>query len=378
MPAHTPPAPDHAARQRTLRRRLRAPGKAGKVDALLVTDPIDIRYLTGFVGEDSWLLVPIRGGSPIVLSDARFEEQIAREAPGLKMSIRDQPMADELADVLKRRKSITTLGVQPAHMTLATRKSLVKKLGASRVKPVADGLLKQRAVKDAAEIDAIRRAVRLTEQAMQATLQWLAPGKSEREVAAYLEHRMRDLGADGRSFATIAAVDANGSLPHYIPADKKLGKRSSLLIDWGAKWGGYCGDLTRVVHLAKPGRTMGDVYDLVLRAQEAAIAAIRPGVKCTEVDAVARDIIDDAGHAEHFGHGLGHGLGLEVHEQPVLSKRAGKKDVLEPGHVVTVEPGVYLPGVGGVRIEDDVLVTDDGHEVLSRLPKSRDWAMLGG
>ncbi len=205
----------------------------------------------------------------------------------------------------------------------------------------------------------------------------LEAGQTESAVAGLLEYRMRERGADGAAFHTIAAADANAALPHAIPGSTKLKKTGFVLIDWGAKLDGYCADMTRVVALRKFSRKMADVYDAVLEAQEAAIEAISPGVLLRDVDKVARDLLKARGYGKEFGHGLGHGLGLNVHEDPRLSPLAPEKGRLEVGHVVTVEPGVYLPGVGGVRIEDDVAVTEGGHEVLTTLPKQRSDAELG-
>ena len=203
----------------------------------------------------------------------------------------------------------------------------------------------------------------------------LKPGQHEAELAAFLEYRVRALGADGVSFPTIVAADANAALPHAIPGRRKLKAGSSVLIDWGARFGGYCSDMTRVVALGKMKPKVREIYQIVLDAQLAAIDAIKPGVRQVDVDRVARDVIDQAGYGEQFGHGLGHGLGLDIHEAPRLSPLAGD-GVLQPGHVVTVEPGIYLPGQGGVRIEDDVLVTERGHRVLTDLPKTLESAII--
>jgi Xaa-Pro aminopeptidase len=239
---------------------------------------------------------------------------------------------------------------------------------------VDDGLLDQRAVKQPMEISAIRQALKIQRQAFRRTLDQLRPGQTENQVAAFLEYQMRLLGADGASFPTIAAADANAALPHAIPGPRKLRRGGILLIDWGARFRGYCGDLTRVVALGKMPPKLREVYKVVLDAQLAAIDAVGPGKRLKDIDAVARCMIEKAGYGEYFGHGLGHGIGLDIHEQPVLSRRA--KGELRPGHVVTVEPGIYLPGVGGVRIEDDVLVTARGRQVLSDLPKSLESAII--
>ncbi len=354
-----------SSRLSTLRRRF----TQWHVDALLVTNPKDIRYLTGFVGDDSWLLVPHRA-SPIILSDARFEEQIQREAPGVQAVMRKKGLADALADLKPDR-----FAMQSAYLTLAQHKALVKKFSPRKVKPVNDGLIDQRAVKTSSEVKCIEQALSIQQEAFRGTLKFLRPGRSEVEIAAHLEYQMRLLGADGPSFNTIIAADANASLPHAIPGPRKLARGGFVLIDWGARFRGYCGDMTRVVAMGKFPAKISEIYKVCLDAQLAGIAAIRPGARLKEVDKAARDVIVRAGYGEQFGHGLGHGLGLDIHEQPVLSFRM-KKGELQPGQVVTVEPGIYLPGVGGVRIEDDVLVTASGKRVLSDLPKSLESAII--
>lgn len=364
-----PPALRH--RVSALQRRLRR----AEVDALLVTNPRDTRYLTGFVGDDSWTLVPARGTSVAILSDFRFEEQIQREAPHVRAVMRKKTLGEELKKLVDRR-GIERLGVQAEHMTLAQRKALAKRIGARRIAELDDGLLKQRAVKDQREIKAIQHALRIQERTFVEMLNIgvLEPGTPEEHIAAFIEYHMRIHGAEGVSFPTIVAADANASLPHAIPGRKKLKAGSTVLIDWGARAGGYCSDLTRVVALGRMKPKIREIYRIVLDAQLAAIDAIAPGVSMKAVDKVARDHIAAHGYGDRFGHSLGHGLGMDVHELPTLSPRS--EGELEPGQVVTVEPGIYLPGVGGVRIEDDVLVTERGARVLSRLPKSLKEAII--
>lgn len=367
-----PAAPPHlASRVDALRQRL----PHGKTDALLVTNDRDIRYLTGFVGHDSYAVVPLKKKAKqvYILSDFRFDEQIQREAPHAVRVIRSKGMAEELAKLSKQSK-LRTLAVQPGHVTLATRKRLAKEVGKKHLVEVEDGLLRQRAVKGVEEVAAIRKALGIQQQAFRETLAFMKPGQTEAEVAAYLDYRMRSLGADAPAFSTIVAAGANASLPHAIPGSAKLKQGDIVLIDWGARWGGYCGDLTRVVALGKMPAKIREIYAVALEAQQAAIAMIKPGVAMKDVDTAARDIIAKAGYGDRFGHGLGHGIGLDIHEEPVLSQRSD--GTLQPGHIVTVEPGIYLPGVGGVRIEDDVRVTEAGHEVLSDLPKDLDSAII--
>ena len=365
-----PATPTHLRdRLRPLQKRLRDIG----VDALLVTNAHDIRYLTGFAGDDSWALIPARGGTPHIITDFRFDEQVQREAPHARRILRQGPITDALKQIVDKR-DIEKLGVQGEHVTLAVRKAIAKKIGARRLAELDDGLLEQRAVKSDGEVKAIRKALRIQQQAFEETCEIIEPGLTENEIAAYLEYRMRTLGADGTSFPTIVAADANASLPHAVPGKKKVKKGGSILIDWGARADGYCSDLTRMVALGRFKPKVREIYEVVLDAQQSAIDAIAPGVTLKDVDAVARDRIKRAGYGERFGHGLGHGIGLDVHERPVLSPRSTGE--LAPGQVVTVEPGIYLPGVGGVRIEDDVLVTERGRRVLSRLPKTLESAII--
>ena len=365
----TAPPPWRSDRIKLLQKRLRTT----VASALLVTNPHDTRYLTGFVGDDSWALIPVRGSKVYILSDFRFEEQIQKEAPHAVVVMRKKSLAEELA-ALARRLKADKVAVQSDYVTLSMRKALAKHLGARRILAADDGLITQRAVKDTNEVKAIRKALAIQQQAFRETCGFIKPGLSEYQVAAYLEYRMRALGADGVSFPSIVAVDANASLPHAVPGKTKVKAGGSVLIDWGAKCGGYCSDLTRVVALGKMKPKVREIYQIVLDAQMAAIDAIRPGKRQSEIDAIAREVIRKAGYGDRFGHSLGHGIGLDIHELPVL---AGKADgVLEPGQVVTVEPGIYLPGIGGVRIEDDVLVTPKGHKVLSDLPKSLESAII--
>jgi len=362
--------PPHLAdRVRTMQKRLRSTGAS----ALLATNPCDIRYLTGFIGDDSWALIPMRGAKVYILSDFRFREQIQNEAPHATAIMRQKGLVEELGLLASKIKA-KKIALQPDYTTLSIRKALAKHLGAKRLMAIDDGLIQQRAVKDADEIKAIRKALSIQQRAFRETCDFIKPGQSEYEVAAYLEYRMRSLGADGVSFPSIVAADANASLPHAVPGKKKIKAGGLVLIDWGAKWGGYCSDLTRVVAIGKMKPKMREIYKIVLDAQITAIHAIAPGKRLCDIDAVARRVIEKAGYGERFGHSLGHGIGLDIHEQPVLSAKA--KGELQPGHVVTVEPGIYLSGVGGVRIEDDVLVTPRGHKTLSDLPKSLESAII--
>ncbi len=338
-----------------------------------MTHARDIRYLTGFVGDDSWAVVWARQPKVTVITDFRFQEQIAREAPHVSVRMQKSGLAVELAS-LGKRHSLKKLAIQSRYVTLAQRKALGRHVKGCRLVPIDDRLLEQRAVKDSDEIAAILRALKIQQEAFRLTVHQLHPGQTEQHVAAFLEYQMRLLGADGPSFPTIVAADANASLPHAVPGTRKIKKGGIVLIDWGARYRGYCSDLTRVVAIGKMPHKIRDIYQVVLDAQQAAIDAIRPGKSLGEIDAIARGIIASAGYGQYFGHSLGHGVGLDIHEQPTLSARS--KGELRPGQIVTVEPGIYLPGVGGVRIEDDVLVTDRGGRVLSDLPSDLESTII--
>lgn len=355
--------------------RLRGLVHAQGLDALLVTNPVDVGYLTGFLGGDSYLLVHGPGGpeKPTILSDFRYEEELAPLADRCHVVIRVKGMAEAARELVASVKGRT--GVQSEHITLAEYGSLASSLGPQRVVSTTGLLAGLRAVKDSVEVGLIRQAIAVQEESLRAVLPALEPGQTELEVAALLECEMKRRGASGASFPTIVAARANGSLPHYRPGRTTLAAGQPLLIDWGAVVEGYRGDMTRTFALRRWPRQIREIYAIVLEAFEASAALVRPGRTTLEVDAAARDLITRAGFGPRFGHGLGHGLGLNGHEDPRLSHMAPPRP-LEPGNVITIEPGIYIPGVGGVRIEDDFVVTADGAENLCTLPRDIGWATL--
>jgi Xaa-Pro aminopeptidase len=336
-----------------------------ELDALLVSDLVNVRWLTGFTGSNAASVVG--PAQRRFLTDFRYLTQASEQV--------DEEWEREISsDLLKRvaeglPDGPLRLGFDDAHLSVKQHAQLAEQVGEGVELVAAGGVVEAlRAVKDPSEIDAIRAAARLADAAFEEVVGAGIVGRTEREVALDLEIAMRRRGAEAPSFAPIVAAGAHGALPHAVPRDVPIPAGTLVVIDWGAQLGGYASDCTRTVATGQLDSRDHAVYDLVLRAQEAALEAVRPGPTGREVDAIARAIIDEAGHAEHFGHGLGHGVGLEVHEGPRLSKVG--TDPLGAGNVVTVEPGVYVPGAVGVRIEDLVAITEDGHEVLSGLPKT--------
>jgi Xaa-Pro aminopeptidase len=349
-----------SARRAALRALLSGAG----VDALLVTDLVNVRYLTGFTGSNAALLVHIDGdGASRFCTDGRYRAQAAAEVPDLETVI-DRASAMELA------KQVSTLGVERLGfesdaVTVDAYDALAEAAGGVRLHRVPGLVQRLRAVKDAVEVEALRRACAVGDAALADLLEagGLRPGRTEREVALDLEDRMRRHGAAGPAFETILAAGANSAVPHHRPTAAELRSGDLVKIDFGALVDGYHSDMTRTVVLGRPADWQRELHALVTEAQAAGRAALAPGAEVTAVDAAARGVVERAGRGEEFVHGLGHGVGLQIHEAPYVGK-AGT-GTLSAGMVVTVEPGVYLAGRGGVRIEDTLVVRDDGPELLT-------------
>jgi Xaa-Pro aminopeptidase len=344
-----------------------------EIDVLLVATPVNVRYLTGFTGTNGLALIYTdEAATHRFLTDFRYTTQSAAQVPdAFDREIVAGDMFEGLVETLTAsRGQKGRLGFDEASLTVKQHARLSELLGEGwELVPCAGAVEGLRAVKDAGEIDRIRAATRLADEALRETLEAGVVGRSERDVAIELELRMRRLGAECASFPSIVASGAHGALPHAEPRAREIRKDVLLTIDWGALHEGYCSDCTRTYATGEGiSERARQVYALVLAAQEQGLAAVMAGPNGKEVDAVARELIEQAGEGDHFGHGLGHGVGLEVHEGPRLSRLASE-DPLLVGNVVTVEPGVYLPGRLGVRIEDLVVVTTDGQEVLTRLFK---------
>ena len=334
-----------------------------ELDGFLVQSRMDQYWLTGFTGEDGYTLVTQR--AVVLLTDGRFDENADREAPYARKVIRKKRTPDVTAAAIKKFR-VKRLGFNPAHMTVSDHTDLKKHLRPTKLVPASDPITPERAIKDAGEVKRMRQSIAIAEKSFEKVRRWVKPGLTEKEIAAKLVYEMQRLGAQGETFPSIVASGPNSSLPHAVPGMRKLKKNELLLVDWGAHVDWYGSDLTRVIWLGSIPRRMRKVFDVVREAHDCAIDAVRPGITAHQLDHVARSVIQKAGYGKMFNHALGHGLGLVAHEVPRIGR--GTQTVLEPGMVITIEPGIYLPGVGGVRLEDDILVTKSGHEVLSSLP----------
>ncbi len=355
------------------RKKLRDLIREANADALLVTNFTNVTYLTGFTGDDSYLLVTLDGET--LITDPRYTTQLEEEYPGLALEIRE-PGVKMLTAVVKVLTAVrpARLGLEGNSATIAFERALAKEFPKTEI-VATDGLVERlRLVKDKTEVDATRVACTQAKRAYDVVRASLTGSMTELEVAAELEYRARRFGATSLSFPAIVATGPRSALPHARPTNRKLGESDFTLIDWGVNSGLYMSDLTRIIVTGRISPKLRKIYEIVLKAQLAAIDAIRPGRTCEQVDSVARRIITKAGYGKAFGHGLGHGTGLEIHEAPRLA--VGQETKLQPGMIVTVEPGIYVPGWGGVRIEDDVLVTRTGHEVLTDVPKQLEDCVL--
>jgi Xaa-Pro aminopeptidase len=349
-------------RRKKLARAVRSVG----ADAVLITNFKNVTYLTGFTGDDSYLLVG--RDLEVLVSDPRYTQQLEEECPGLELAIRTPTMtAIEMAASVVTRAKLQSLAVESASLTLSHFDQIDTLLPKVTLVPSTGLVEQQREIKDREEIAEIREAIRLSEQTFGVIRAALRPEQTEREIAFALEHQIRLFGGAGCAFPPIVAVGPRAALPHAVPTEQRVGDGDLLLVDWGATARLYRSDLTRVLVTGKISPKLERIYGVVLNAQRQAIAAIRPGARMCDVDAAARGFIADAGYGKQFGHGLGHGFGLEIHESPRLA--ANQERPLQAGMVITIEPGIYIPNWGGIRLEDDILVTPDGGEVLTSVPK---------
>ena len=344
--------------------RLRVSLVSHDVDALLVTNLTNVLYLTGFSGTNGQLL--ITNDRVVFLTDPRYEARASALVEGAEISIYPSRLTERLQPLLDEANT-SRLGVEAQTMSLAERDDLRSRLGDVELVPVSGVVEWMRRKKDPAEVELLRDAIALGDRAFTWVLDHLTPGKTERDIALALEMTMREWGADEVSFPPIVGSGELSAHIHHTPTPRELQKGDLVLLDFGCRLRGYCSDLTRTVVIGPATDEQRTVYDLVLRAQAEGISRASAGLGGAEVDGAARAVIDQAGMGKHFGHGLGHGVGLDIHEGPRLNRIS--EDTLVPGDVVTVEPGVYLQGTGGIRIEDCVLIAEGGCEVLGSAPK---------
>lgn len=336
------------------------------VDALLVTDETNVRYLTGFTGDSTSLLVT--QSDLKLISDRRYEVQLQEECSGIPAEIRgpDKRPAEWICLCIESL-GLEKVGLEDHSVNWGSLKYFQETLPNVKWEATSSIVLNLRAIKDESELRLIRRAIHISERAFNVLKASLRPSMTELDAAYLMESAIRSFGGSGVGFSTIIASGPAGALPHYHPKSLPIQQNQGLLIDWGARFGGYTSDMTRTLSIGKISAKMREVYPVVLDAHLAAIEQVRPGARMCDIDAAARNVIEKAGFGWAFGHGLGHGIGLNVHEQPRLASiETGE---LKEGMVITIEPGIYLPGELGVRIEDDVLVTNTGHEVLCSVPK---------
>ena len=354
-------------RIKAIRRRL----KKKNINCLVVTKPANVTYTTGFLGDDSWAV--ITAGGVYLLTDSRYIEQAQNECPCCRIIQRTGSLSEAAAKLVKKLKSVQTVTVEET-TSLAAFKALRKNVKA-RLKTVANIIEPIRSIKESSELAAIKASLRIADQALKQTLKYAKPGTTENELAGMLDFQIRKSG--GRSgFDTIVAFGPNASRPHHQPGSRKLKKNDCVLIDFGVRYKSYHCDVSRCFVVGRPTAFYKKVYNVVREAQIAALKMVKAGVEISQVDAAARKVI--AGYdLPVYQYGTGHGFGLEIHEEPSITSKS--KGRLQAGMVFTIEPGVYIPGKLGVRIEDDILVTQTGHKILTRtIPTSYDEVCLGG
>jgi Xaa-Pro aminopeptidase len=346
-------------------KRLRQSLDTAGVGALLETHLPNLYYLCGFSGDSGALLIDPT--SATLFTDGRFTIQAKEETRGVRVHIHKGTLLEAVGDHLRARKR-QRVAIPPSRLSLAGWKALRKAAGGNLKWVAVDGLVENlRAVKDADEIERVRDAARLGSQVMEEAIRLIRPGVTELDIAAEIGYRMRRKGASGESFEAIVAAGPRSALPHARPSARRIGKNELVVLDLGAILRRYCSDLTRTVHVGKASARVRQWYHAVLDAQTAARDALKSGVTCGAIDAAARNVLQRKGLGRYFVHSTGHGIGLEIHEDPRIARDQKKR--LETGNVVTLEPGVYVEGVGGIRIEDDALVTPHGAEILTTTPR---------
>jgi Xaa-Pro aminopeptidase len=343
--------------------KLREAFHAAGIDGLLITSSYNRTYMTNFTGSAGVVL--ISADKALFITDFRYVEQAQKQAAGYEIVQHVGPISEEVAEQVKAL-GIQKLGFEQDALTYGEFKVYEEKVGTEFV-PTSGLIEKLRLIKTDSEIKILKDAAQIADAAFQHILSFIRPGISELEVSNELEFFMRKQGATSSSFDTIVASGKRSALPHGVASEKLIEKGDFVTLDFGAYYKGYCSDITRTIAVGEPSPELKRIYDIVLEAQLRGVNGIKAGMTGREADALTRDYIAENGYGEAFGHSTGHGIGLEIHEGPALSVRSDM--VLEPGMVVTVEPGIYVPNLGGVRIEDDILITKDGNEILTHSPK---------
>ncbi len=343
--------------------KLREALKENGLDALLVTNPYNRRYITGFTGSAGVAVVSAEDA--VFITDFRYTEQAAEQVKGFRIVKHEKTIIEEVANQVQQMK-INVLGFEKDNVSFGMYELYNDKVDAE-LKAVSGIVEKLRQVKSAGEIEILQQAARIADDAFAHICTFIKPGVTELEVSNELEMFMRKQGATSSSFDMIVASGERGALPHGVATDKVIQSGELVTLDFGALYNGYISDITRTVAVGEPSEKMREIYEVTLAAQVLALEKIKPGMTGIEADAIARDYIKSKGYGDAFGHSTGHGIGLEVHEGPALSFRS--ETVLVPNMTVTVEPGIYLPGIGGVRIEDDIIITEDGNVRLTHSPK---------
>lgn len=335
------------------------------LDSFLITNPINRRYLSAFTGSSGVLL--LTKDNSYLITDFRYIEQAEEQAIGFDVVKHEGDVVDTVNMIIEKDR-ITSLGLEKDYITLADYEIFDERISGINLVPVSDLCVELRRVKTKDEITQLKKAIEISDKAFLHILDNIRPGQTEKDVSFELELFMKRLGAEKLAFDTIVASGWRSALPHGVASEKVINVGDMVTLDFGAVYKGYHSDMTRTIFMGKPNEQQQQIYNLVLWAQQKTIGCIATGMRACEADEIARNIIGEAGFKENFGHGLGHGVGLEIHEWPRLSPRDGT--ILEPGMIVSVEPGIYINGWGGVRIEDLILITTNGCEVLTQSPKT--------
>lgn len=343
--------------------KLRKKMQEENLDSFLITSPYNLRYLTNFTGTTGLAVITLE--KAFFITDFRYTEQAAAQAQGFEIIKNVGPIFEEVADLVQK-EGLRELGFEETTVSFLEY-SVLEEIIDVQLIPISGMIEELREIKDEEEIAIIEKACSIADLAYDHILKMIQPGMTEIEVANQLDFYMRSLGASGVSFETIVASGLRSAMPHGVASKKIIEQGDLITIDFGCYYEGYVSDMTRTFAIGDPGEQLKEIYQIVLEAQLAVLEVAKPGVTGKQLDAVARDYITKHGYGEAFGHSTGHGIGLEIHEGPNVSVRAEKQFV--PGNIITDEPGIYLPGIGGVRIEDDLLITSDGNRVLTHSPK---------